>query len=82
MYSIVMLQAIPSIFGLLETESKIDPTSKDGVVVSEPVSTGVKGHIEFRDVKFAYPSRKGQVLKGVSFTVEPGQTVALVGGSG
>jgi ATP-binding cassette subfamily B (MDR/TAP) protein 1 len=41
------------------------------------------GRIEFKDVCFAYPQRpQVQVLKNVSFTVEPGQTVALVGGSG
>jgi ABC-type multidrug transport system fused ATPase/permease subunit len=75
-------QAIPSIFSIIDAQTETDPTSTDGIVVSEPVATGVKGRIEFRDVKFAYPERKGLVLKGISFTVEPGQTVALVGSSG
>jgi ABC-type multidrug transport system fused ATPase/permease subunit len=75
-------QAIPSIFSIIDAQSETDPTSTDGVEISEPVATGVKGRIEFRDVKFAYPERKGQVLKGISFSVEPGQTVALVGSSG
>ena len=45
-----------------------------------PVS---KGRIEFKNVSFAYPTRPGvQVLKNVSFTVEPGQRVALCGTSG
>jgi ATP-binding cassette subfamily B protein len=39
------------------------------------------GRIEFRDVHFDYnPNRK--ILKGLSFTVEPGKTVAVVGPSG
>jgi ATP-binding cassette subfamily B protein len=40
-----------------------------------------RGHIEFRNVWFAY---KGEdwVLKDVSFTVEPGQSIALVGHTG
>ncbi|KAI1704478.1 ABC transporter transmembrane region domain-containing protein [Ditylenchus destructor] len=43
----------------------------------------VKGHIEFRNVKFTYPTRPDKtVLQDVSFTVEPGQVVALVGPSG
>ncbi len=36
--------------------------------------------IEFRDVRFAYEER--EVICGISFTVEKGQTVALVGPSG
>ena len=35
--------------------------------------------IEFRDVSFRYPDTERLVLEGVSFTVEPGRTVAIVG---
>ena len=39
--------------------------------------------VEFRNVRFHYPNRSEiEVLKGLSLTVEPGQTVALVGASG
>lgn len=41
------------------------------------------GTIALEDVHFAYPSRPDtKALKGLSMTVEPGQTVALVGPSG
>jgi ATP-binding cassette subfamily B protein len=43
----------------------------------------VQGRIAFEDVTFEYPTRPGQsALRGFSMTVEPGETVALVGPSG
>ena len=38
--------------------------------------------VEFRDVSFTYDGAETPALSHVSFTVEPGQTVALVGPSG
>ena len=43
--------------------------------------TEVKGNIEFRDVWFAYKPDEW-ILKGVSFTVHAGDTVAFVGATG
>ncbi len=42
------------------------------------------GRIEFIDVTFAYPKTGFQILKNVSFTIEPGEQVAIIGriGSG
>lgn len=44
----------------------------------------LRGEIEFRNVRFAYPNRTDQALEGVSFRVQPGERVALIGrvGSG
>lgn len=43
----------------------------------------VKGKVEFRNVSFKYPEKSGQeVFCGISFLVNPGQTLALVGKSG
>ena len=41
----------------------------------------IRGEIEFKDVWFAYEPGEW-VLRGVSFRVEPGQTVAFVGATG
>lgn len=59
-------------------------------VLDEPIepNTGLmkiartSGKIEFNQVTFAYPTKETNALTNVSFTVEPGQTVALVGRSG
>lgn len=40
------------------------------------------GAIEFRDLTFTYPGAAEPALRGVSFRVEPGRTVALVGRTG
>ena len=43
----------------------------------------IKGKVEFRNVSFAYRGSHGDtVLKNVSFEVEPGETVAILGATG
>jgi ATP-binding cassette subfamily B protein len=42
----------------------------------------VRGEIVFEDVHFAYVGTERSALRGVSFTVKPGQSVALIGGTG
>ncbi len=43
--------------------------------------TDIKGKIEFKNVWFAY-EENNWILKDISFTIEPGQTIALVGKTG
>ena len=39
----------------------------------------VRGALEFDDVSFRYPETERDVLRDISFRIEPGQTVAIVG---
>ncbi len=42
----------------------------------------VRGKIEFRDLTFRHPGGEFDALKGLSFTILPGQSVGLVGATG
>jgi ATP-binding cassette, subfamily B, multidrug efflux pump len=66
------------IFKLVDTPDKIESPAKPEL----PVPGGRSlGRIEFRNVWFAYQG-EDWVLKDVSFAVEPGESVALVGHTG
>jgi len=47
-----------------------------------PLGEAAPPRIEFRNVKFRYPGAESFALKGVSFVIEPGDSVALVGHNG
>ncbi|MGY5800408.1 ABC transporter transmembrane domain-containing protein [Rhizobium sp. LEGMi12c] len=48
-----------------------------------PLPQPPQGRVDFSDVHFSYPSRPNRsALHGLSFSVKPGETVAIVGASG
>ncbi len=69
------LASVERVYELLdEAEMTPDPT--------EPVMPGnVKGCIDFSHVRFGYTPEK-TLMKDVSFTAQPGQKIAIVGGTG
>lgn len=68
--------AAEKVFQYIDRKPEI---SNDGSLAPADFS----GRVEFKDVSFAYPTRPDSfVLKNVSFSVEPGEVVALVGSSG
>jgi ATP-binding cassette, subfamily B, multidrug efflux pump len=60
---------------LLNTESAV-PDKPDATEMKE-----IRGHVELRDVDFAYREEE-PVLMDINLTIEPGETVALVGPTG
>lgn len=65
---------------LIDSIPEIDAESTAGKTFDEE---DVQGQIRFEYVHFRYPTRPGvRVLQGLSFKVEPGTYVALVGASG
>ncbi|MFX1259936.1 MAG: ABC transporter ATP-binding protein [Promethearchaeota archaeon] len=48
----------------------------------EGVKKMIDGDIKFEEVSFTYPRSKKPVLKKISFSIQPGQTVAIVGTTG
>jgi subfamily B ATP-binding cassette protein MsbA len=62
------------VFKVIDTNSSI---AKSGSLKAE----NLKGNITFKDVRFSYVKDE-EVLKGVSFDVKAGQTIAIVGATG
>ena len=61
---------------VLDTEPKI----RDGKRTEG--DSAQRGRVEFRHVGFRYPGAEEDVLRDISFTAEPGQTVAFIGATG
>ena len=70
-----------SVFDTLDTKSKISSLEIDN---KEKISPNeIKGKIEFKNVYFSYPTKPNQlVLKNLSFKINPGEKIGLVGLSG
>ncbi len=59
----------------------VKPTISDPKKVKH-LPKRINGKVEFKDVNFGYSGSKQLVLSGVSFVAEPGQTTAIIGGTG
>jgi ABC-type multidrug transport system fused ATPase/permease subunit len=70
------MAALEKIVEVLDTE----PAMADAP--GAPQLPQIAGKVEFDDVHFSYSQGSTEVLHGVSFKAEPGQTVALVGHTG
>jgi subfamily B ATP-binding cassette protein MsbA len=62
------------VFEVLDTHSQIDKTGK-------MIASHFRGDISFKNVRFSYVKGE-EVLKGISFNVKAGETIAIVGATG
>jgi ATP-binding cassette subfamily B (MDR/TAP) protein 1 len=76
--------AAEKIFKIIEHPSSINAVEMDNDNSKISINMDdVKGKIEFKNVWFRYPTRKEDfVLKGLNITINPNESVALVGESG
>ena len=76
------LGAIERVLDLIDTPGEAE-LSAHQLPQNKPSKRLFESELIFSDVKFAYPSRPEiDVLKGISFALKPGNTVAIVGPSG
>jgi ATP-binding cassette subfamily B protein len=66
-----------NLFELMDKQPSIRPAA-----APVPVALPMKGEIVFDDVTFAYPGADHNALSNLSFTVKPGETLAIVGRNG
>jgi len=62
---------------VIETEPSIKDPKRP--VKFDPAS---RGHMDFQNVSFKYPGADDYVLRDISFVAIPGETIAIVGGTG
>lgn len=56
--------------------------TKTDIVSEKNTVREIEGKIEFKDVSFTYPDTGIKALRNVSFHINPGQSLAIIGGTG
>jgi ATP-binding cassette subfamily B protein len=74
------------ILEVLDTDPMVADGAKNAAGAADAVTTATaaapKGTVEFENVSFAYPDSREAMLEGITFSANPGQTVAFIGSTG
>ena len=86
---ILMAVMMATMIFLMIPRAMVSAKRINEVLATEPELTegdleidDVNGHLEFRDVTFAYPGADEPVLSDINFSAAPGQTIGIIGSTG
>ncbi len=83
MMSMFMAMMIPRAAVCADRVAEVANTEPSVVASLNPATTSLStGQIELDDVSFAYPGAEKPVLAGMSFSIQPGTTTAIIGPTG
>ncbi|MDQ1304972.1 MAG: ATP-binding cassette, subfamily multidrug efflux pump [Actinomycetota bacterium] len=85
MMAVMMLVMVPRAAASAERIQQVldtVPEIADPPTPTLPDGSSAPGLVEFQHVSFCYPGAEDPVLSDLSFTLRPGQTTAIVGGTG
>jgi len=83
MMAVMIVILVPRAVASAERVEQVLDTAPSIVDPAGPVRPArVSGLVEFTDVTFGYPGSEQPVLHDLSFTLRPGQTSAIIGGTG
>lgn len=90
MLILMALMSISMVFILITrafpSAGRVQEVLQTKINIAEPLNSyqpkEVKGRFEFRNVNFSYSKNDELVLKNVSFSVEPGEKVGIIGSTG
>ena len=68
----------------LVSARRISEVLNTEITITDGELTDISAHptIEFRNVSYRYPGSEKETLKDISFTLKPGKTTAIIGGTG
>ena len=87
MFSFLMLAAmfilIPRAEASAERINEVLDMEAEITDSNQPVNADKeRGYVEFKDVTFSYPGAEQPAIENISFSAKPGETTAIIGGTG